>query len=125
MQHLRIFISLLAKPLIPPKIEKNTLTLHYINFTPLTFFKNQNYFLRSSPSGDTDITVLTLSLIAEGDRHRVYYDFGNGKNRKDTWLSEVRLSENYRSALIGFHSFIANDYVSEFFKKGSYCAEKR
>ena len=45
--------------------------------------------LLRSPSEDTGITVLALSLIAEEDRSRVYYDFGNGKNRKGTWLTLV------------------------------------
>ena len=83
------------------------------------------FVLLCSPSGDTDITVLALALIAEENRSRVYYDYGNGKNRMGTWLSDVNLQENYRSSLIGFHAFTGNDYVSSFFRKGKqWCWKK-
>ena len=65
-----------------------------------------------STSGDTDITVLTVALI--DDRNSVLYDYGNGDNRKTFWLNSINISENQRSAIIGFHSFTGNDYVSSF-----------
>jgi hypothetical protein len=49
---------------------------------------------------------------------RLEFDYGFGKNRKSIWLDEVDLSSDYYKALIGFHTFTGNDYVSAFFKKG-------
>jgi len=70
-----------------------------------------------SPSGDTDILVILLGVITSG-KERVYYDYGNGKNRKGTWLHAVQLEDDQQSALIGFHAFTGNDYVSSFLRKG-------
>ena len=72
-----------------------------------------------SPSGDTDILVLSLGLITDR-RHleRIYYDYGNGKNRKGTWLSKIPLDDTLRDALVGFHAFTGNDYISTLFRKG-------
>ena len=69
-----------------------------------------------SPSGDTDIMVLALALIADQDK--VYMDYGSGKRRKGTWLKDITLNEDERKALIGFHSFTGNDYVPALFRKG-------
>ena len=69
-----------------------------------------------SPSGDTDIIILALALINE--QHMVYMDYWNGKRRKGFWLNNIILKENERKALIGFHSFTANDFVPAFFRKG-------
>ena len=66
--------------------------------------------LRSS-SGDIDIMIMAISLIK-----RVLVDYGNGKNRKGVWLNSMDLDDNIRAALIGFHVFTGNDYVSSFFK---------
>ena len=81
--------------------------------------------LLRSPSGDTDITVLALSVVDEEKRSRVFYDYGNGKHRKGTLLSDICLQENYRLSLTGFHAFTGNDYVSSFFRKGKqFCWKK-
>ena len=68
-----------------------------------------------SPSGDTDIVVIALTLIEEKDR--VLLDSGNGDNRKKIWLDEVAHND-YHHTLIGFHAFTGNDFVSGFFRKG-------
>jgi len=47
---------------------------------------NSNVCVRS-PSGDTDILVIALSLIEEKDR--ILLDNGNGDNKKKVWLDEV------------------------------------
>ena len=49
---------------------------------------------------------------------RVLVDYGNGKNRKGVWLNSIDLDDNIRAALIGFHAFTGNDYVSSFSKRG-------
>ena len=76
---------------------------------------NDNVCIRS-PSGDTDIFVIALGTIAQ--RSRVKFDYGNGSNRKEIWLDQINLRADRRQALIGFHSFTGNDYVSAFFRKG-------
>ena len=65
-------------------------------------------------SGDTDIFVTALGTIAQ--RSRVKFDYGNGSNRKEIWLDQINLRADRRQALIGFHSFTGNDYVSAFFR---------
>ena len=71
-----------------------------------------------NPSGDTDILVIALGLLSEEFQNRVYYDVGSGKNRKGEWLSDYHLDEAHKQALVGFHAFTGNDYVSCFFRKG-------
>ncbi|KAG1714440.1 hypothetical protein GQR58_001385 [Nymphon striatum] len=74
-----------------------------------------------SPSGDTDILVLAVALL---DSNRVYQDYGKGKLRRGFWLNSISMDDQLKRALIGFHAFTGNDYVSSFFKKGKqmpYC----
>ena len=70
-----------------------------------------------SPSGDTDILVLAVSLLHEFC-DQVTIDNGAGKNRKLIWLGGLDLTPNRCSSLIGFHAFTGNDYISSFFKRG-------
>ena len=49
---------------------------------------------------------------------RLFLDYGNGKNRKALRLSNVVMPEKEKDALLGFHAFTGNDYVSAFFMKG-------
>ena len=69
-------------------------------------------------SGDTDIMIIAISLIDASKR--VLVNYGNRKNRKGEgiWLNSIDLDDNVRAALIGFHAFTGNDYVSSFFKRG-------
>ena len=67
-----------------------------------------------SPSGDTDIIVLAVSLVQE--REKVYVDNGNGKNRNNIQLRQLAVKDV--NSLIGFHAFSGNDYASSFFRKG-------
>ena len=76
---------------------------------------NDKVFIRT-PSGDTDILVIALGTITQ--RSRVKFDYGNGSNRKEIWLDQINLRADRRQALIGFHSFTGNDYVSALFRKG-------
>ena len=86
--------------------------LHALSVLPTS---NDNVRI-SSPSGDMDIFVIALGTIAQ--RSRVKFDYGNGSNRKEMWLDQINLRADRRQALIGFHSFTGNDYVSAFFCKG-------
>ena len=68
-----------------------------------------------SPSGDADILVLAVALL---DSNRVYLDYGRGKLRRGFWLNSITMDDQLKRALVGFHAFTGNDYVSSFFKKG-------
>ena len=70
-----------------------------------------------SPSGDTDIVVVALSMLLQFAK-RIVLDDGNGENRRQILLADVDLEEDVLSSLIGFHAFTGNDFVSSFFRKG-------
>ena len=70
-----------------------------------------------SHSGDTDITVLAVSLLHQYT-DRVYLENGTGKNIKGMWLKSINIPDSHRDALISFHAYTGNDYVSSFFRKG-------
>jgi len=70
-----------------------------------------------SLSADTDILVLAVVLIEKTKQERVVYDAGTSKYRKKNLLSSFSLQNDHVKALIGFHSFTGNDYVSALFKK--------
>ena len=60
--------------------------------------------------------IIAISLIDTSKR--VFVDYGDGKNRKGVWLNSIHLDDNIRAALIGFHAFSGNDYVSSIFERG-------
>ena len=61
--------------------------------------------------------VLACGIITE-HQHRVYCDYGSGKNRKATWLNATSIKDYEGDMLIGFHSLSGNDYISALFRKG-------
>ena len=69
-----------------------------------------------SPSGDVDINVLFTSMFKE-DNTDIYIDYGSGKFRKILQLNSIDMSDEHKFALIGFHAFTGNDYVSSIFHK--------
>ena len=75
---------------------------------------NSKVHLRS-PSGDTNILVLAITLISTPNR--VFYDYGAGKNRKCICLNECHVPRDEKEALIGFYAVTGNDYRSAFFGK--------
>ena len=64
-----------------------------------------------SPSGDTDIMVLAVSLISSS-QDRLFIDYENGKNRKAVKLRNVNMATDLKEALVGFHAFTGNDSAS-------------
>ena len=70
-----------------------------------------------SPSGDTDIVVLAISLLADVSDRVTLID-GSGQHRRKFKLSSFDQSNEMNKWLIGFHSFTGNDFVSSFFKHG-------
>ena len=69
-----------------------------------------------SPSGNVDINVSFVWMFLE-KAEQIYIDYGTGKSHKILKLGSVDMSNELKSALIGFHAFTGNDYVSSFFKK--------
>ena len=53
-----------------------------------------------SPSGDTDIIIISVSLL------------------NSDHIDKMKINEQEKEALIGFHAITGNDYVSSFFGKG-------
>ena len=52
-----------------------------------------------------------------GKAEQIFIDHGTGKSHKILKLGSVDMSNELKSALIGFHAFAKNDYLSSFFKK--------
>ena len=75
------------------------------------------YMIIRSHSGNVDINVVLVSLIT-CCADKVFADVNTGKNRKVLRLLDVKLSTYEKEALVGFHVFTGNDYVSSFFGKG-------
>ena len=71
-----------------------------------------------SPSGDIDLNVLFVNMF-QAESERMYIDFGTGKSRKIFKLSSIDMNEELKSALLGFHAFTGNDYVSSIFGKSN------
>ena len=55
-----------------------------------------------SPSGDTDIIVLCVSLL-HLNKERVIIDNGSGKARKSIWLGSLNISPRRCEVLLGLH----------------------
>ena len=70
-----------------------------------------------SPSGDTDIVVLSVALLY-GFCNRVIIDDGSGDNRKIMRTSSIDIEKDLAQTLGGFHAFTGSDYISSFFRKG-------
>ena len=70
-----------------------------------------------SPSGDTDILIMAISLFAT-EKTMLLIDSGTGTNQKIFHLKDISIDEDERKALIGFHAFTGCDYSSSFFRKG-------
>ena len=81
----------------------------------LNCFNDMKVIVRS-PSSDTDILVIILSVLYQW-LNQIYLDFVTGNHRKLLLLSDVNLSDSEKKALTGFHSFTGNDYISSFFCK--------
>ena len=83
-----------------------------------SFFEDPNYtFTLHSPSADTDILMLAVALLKE-NKDNVILDTGSGRNRKVFHLNSIIMVEHLSNALIGFHAFTENNYISSFFRKG-------
>ena len=77
----------------------------------------ENKVVIRSPSGDTDILVLSAALLYNFKEH-VIIDNGSAQSRKCIDLRSLQFSECKYSAMLGLHAFTGNDYLSSFFRKG-------
>ena len=71
----------------------------------------ENKVVIRSPSGDTDILVLSAALLYNFKEHAVT-DNGSGQSRKCIDLRSLQFSECKYSAMLGLHEFTGNDYLS-------------
>ena len=69
-----------------------------------------------SSSCDIDILVIMVGLFGSSS-HYIIVDNGTGKNRIKIRIDRSTLSDKQQDALIGFHAFTGNDYVSSFLRK--------
>ena len=74
-------------------------------------------------SGETDIFILAVALL-NYFRDRVVYDDRHGKSRKVFRFKDVDIEDDRIDALIGFHAFTGNDYISSFFRQGKETCSK-
>ena len=77
----------------------------------------ENKVVIRSPSGDTDILVVSAALLYNFKEH-VVIDNGSGQSRKSIDLRSLQFSECKYSTMLGLHAFTGNDYLSSFFRKG-------
>ena len=66
-----------------------------------------------SSSGDIDIPVILTGTLG-GIETRLLVDNGTRKSRKRILINNSISSVQQQQALIGFHAFTGNDYVSSF-----------
>ena len=76
----------------------------------------ENKAVIMSPSGETDILVLSAALLYNFKEH-VVIDNGYSQSRKCIDLRSLQSSECKYSAMLGLHAFTGNDYLSSFFRK--------
>ena len=69
-----------------------------------------------SSSGDIDILVIMIGIFGCSNNY-IVVDNGTGKSRRKIRIDSSTLSERHQKALVGFHAFTGNDYVSSFMRK--------
>ena len=84
--------------------------LHALNALELD--KVESVIIRP-PSGDVDICVLVTH-----HKEKIFLDNGKSDARRLIPPSSIDLSNEHRTANLGFYAFTSNDYVSSFFGKG-------
>ena len=68
-----------------------------------------------SPWSDTDIIIIGVSLL---NSDYIFTDNGTGKNRNCLQIDKMKIHDQKKEALIGFHAITGNDYILSFFGKG-------
>ena len=79
---------------------------------------SENVVTIRSPSGDSDILILMISNLKQFKERVILDDFHGITKRKSYRLSDIELEDEVVEALVGFHAFTGNDFVSSFFRKG-------
>ena len=70
-----------------------------------------------SCSGDVDIPVILIGSFGTVEDKIIFVDYGSGKPRKKIRIDSSGLAYLEQQALVGFHAFSGNDYLSSFFRK--------
>ena len=86
-------------------------------------YPNIMEILVRSCSGDVDIPVILIGLFGSSSKN-VILDNGTGKHRKKIRMDGSIWSELQCNALVGYHAFSGNDYVSSFLRKTKKVWEK-
>ena len=81
-----------------------------------TTTNNNNEIKVRSSSGDIDIPVILTGTLGTCET-RLLVDNGTGKSRKTVLISNSSFTVQQQQALVGFHAFTGNDYVSSFLRK--------
>ena len=76
-----------------------------------------------SRSGDVDIPVILTAAFGSTSTP-IVVDNGTGKHRKNIRVDSSALSDVQCRALVGFHAFTGNDYVSSFLRRTKKVWEK-
>ena len=69
-----------------------------------------------SSSGDINILVIMIGIFGCSNNY-IVVDKGTGKSRRKIRIDSSTLSERHQKALVGFHAFTGNDYVSSLMRK--------
>ena len=69
--------------------------------------------LTRSSSGDLDIPVILTGSIGSSSISMAVYN-ETGKHRKQIRKDSLSLSDIQHKAIVGFHAFSGNDYISSF-----------
>ena len=78
--------------------------------------KSRSSTLQITSSGDIDILVIMIGIFGCSNNY-IVVDNGTGKSRRKIRIDSSTLSERHQKALVGFHAFTRNDYVSSFMRK--------
>ena len=70
-----------------------------------------------SPSGDTDILLLTLAHLYVYNERIYIINSHIMDNIKNMRLGSIIFEDEIINSLIGFHAFTVNDYISSFYRK--------
>lgn len=72
----------------------------FFTVSPFKILKDAHIVIRS-PSGDTDIIVIDISLL---NSDYTFIENGTGKNRNCFQIGKIKINEQERKALIGFYA---------------------
>ena len=96
--------------------EADTKVAYLISHALRTYSNIREVCVRSC-SGDIDIPVILIGIFGGCENAFITLDNGTGKYRKKIEITRCTLSRKQQKALVGFHAFTGNDYLSSFLRK--------